>query len=188
MKPNKTSNLPRVADNDNSNDNISRTSPMCSNTNAALRHPHLRGHRSVTPHRLGTCSVGRTLDGLNHALRARAAMAFQRCGGHPNALKTDRSTFRNAVLSSPNQVPPACVSDVKHKKPEAPHNITNRDKCPKMPSPSHIPRNARSPNCREFTGCAEAPCHPMRQPLATCIKPHWFDLACACQSKNVPLA
>ena len=54
-------------------------------------------------------------------------------------------------------------------KPDAPHNSNNRDRCPKVLSPSHIPRNAASPNCRVFTGCAEAPCRPMRLPLTTSI-------------------
>ena len=85
---------------------------------------------------------------------------------------TRRTTHRIAVvLSSPR--PSTTCKRPRHKTNTKnimqPTTATNRDKCPKIPSPSHIPRNARSQTCRVFTGCAEAPCHPMRLPLATCI-------------------
>ena len=125
----------------------------------------------------------RSFDGLNHALRDRAAMAFQHCGGHNNALNTCRSTFRSVVLSSPNQVPPASVRDVKHKNlmhPTTATVATSVRRCPRLPT-SHA-------TCAVQTVACSLDAQKHRVVRCACRSQHaahktpWCELACAYQS------
>ena len=97
-----------------------------------------------------------------------AAMAFQRCGGHPSALKTNRATHRmlwSCRLHTEYHLQASATSN-KHKNRMQPQRLQSRY-VSEDPLNFQLPRNVRSPNCCVFTGCAEAPCRPMRLPFAT---------------------
>ena len=99
-------------------------------------------------------------------------MAFQRCGGNPNAPNTYRATRHTTpphwVLLSPNRAPPPSVRDIKHKNMMHPQQLQSRQVSQDSINFPH-PRIVRSPNCCVLAGYAKAPCRPMRLPLATCI-------------------
>ena len=161
--PNKTSNLPRAADNDK------------------RRHQHLERHRCAgkpVRHCATSTSVGTSpehVTDLEHVQCVNLRQAeFVLCAptmqqrtsrvkfathGIPalwwrsNAPNTYRATRRttHCMLRS-------CRLQTEYPLPVSQDSLT-------FPHP----RNVRRPNCCVFTGCAKPPCRPMRLPLATCI-------------------
>ena len=119
-----------------------------------------------------------------------AAMAFQRCGGHPTALKTNRASHRmlwSCRLHTEYHLQASATSN-KHKNIMQPQRLQSRY-VSEDPSTSNLPAT-----CAVQTIACSLDAQKHRVIRCDCRSQHasdmhhWFELACACQSKVVPPA